>query len=488
VEAIESFYWKARIGTKALVKAIAEVDDYRPTDLETMLLARSIGQTLEPQPRIRQVLVDVSVIRRGDLRTGIERVVRSLILALIDALPVGFRVEPVYLAQAGGLWHYRYARNFTLELLGCPAGVLAEDAVDFLAGDTLLGTHLDGATLADADAEGLFARMSDAGVSSYFIVYDLLPILLPHAFPPGGDARHALWLRTITSSHFHGALCISQAVADDLSSWLKVNGPSRPRPFKVGWFELGADTEVSAPTRGLPASAGSILQAIADRPTFLMVGTVEPRKGYAQALGAFEQLWREGVDVNLVIVGSEGWRALPDDMRRTIPVIGALLRNHPERLRRLFWLEDISDEYLQEMYRTSTCLIAASENEGFGLPLIEAAENKLPIIARDIPVFREVAANHAFYFTGSGPGELARTIRQWLALHCQGVAPTSEGIMGKSWAESARQVWDLIHGQQWKRVWPDISSCDSPGSEASSGCPPPEANGHGRLSTAIVGD
>ena len=56
----------------------------------------------------------------------------------------------------------------------------------------------------------------------------------------------------------------------------------------------------------------------------------------------------------------------------------------------MLWLEGISDEYLDKVYAASTCLIAASEGEGFGLPLIEAAQHKLPIIARDIPVFREV--------------------------------------------------------------------------------------------------
>ena len=57
---------------------------------------------------------------------------------------------------------------------------------------------------------------------------------------------------------------------------------------------------------------------------------------------------------------------------------------------RLFWLEGISDEYLEKIYDAATCLIAASEGEGFGLPLIKVAQHKLPIIARDIPVFREV--------------------------------------------------------------------------------------------------
>ena len=46
----------------------------------------------------------------------------------------------------------------------------------------------------------------------------------------------------------------------------------------------------------------------------------------------------------------------------------------------------------------SDVLVAPSRGEGFGLPLIEAAQHKLPIFARDIPVFREVAGENAFFF------------------------------------------------------------------------------------------
>ena len=49
-----------------------------------------------------------------------------------------------------------------------------------------------------------------------------------------------------------------------------------------------------------------------------------------------------------------------------------------------FRLQGISDEYLEQVYAASTCLIAASINEGFGLPLIEAARHGIPIVARDI--------------------------------------------------------------------------------------------------------
>lgn len=76
------------------------------------------------------------------------------------------------------------------------------------------------------------------------------------------------------------------------------------------------------------------------------------------------------------------------------------LCSHPELGKRLFWLNGISDDYLESVYAVCACLIAASYGEGFGLPLIEAAQHELPVIARDIPAFREVAGEYAFFLVG----------------------------------------------------------------------------------------
>jgi len=172
-----------------------------------------------------------------------------------------------------------------------------------------------------------------------------------------------------------------------------------------------------------------------------MVGTLEPRKGYTQTLSAFEKLWMQGVDANLVIVGKQGWM---------VEKLVEKLRRHPELGCRLFWLEGISDEYLEKVYASCTCLIAASEGEGFGLPLIEAAQHKLPIIARDIPVFHEVAGEHAFYFKGKEPDDLAKAVQKWLELYHSGQHPKSDDMPWLTWNESASQLLDIIIAGKWQ--------------------------------------
>ena len=443
-EAIERFHRTSMTDAPGLIRAIAEHSANRNmSDVELARVSKAIAASLPLIGPARKLLLDVTATSRHDRKTGIERVARALVLALLELSPPGYRVEPVYLSDEGGEWHYRYARDYTLGLIGCSSGVLADEPVEPEAGDLLLGLDLSGETLVQAEADGLFMRYRNRGVRVFFTVFDLLPVEMPHLFPPGADEGHSRWLSAV--SKCDGAVCISQSVADSLRSWLPV-GASVPvrRPFEVHWVHLGADIDGSAPTLGLPDQAPRLLETFKSRMTFLMVGTIEPRKAYRQAIEAFTLLWNQGVDVNLAIVGREGWTGLPEAARRDIPETVARLRTHPEQNRRLFWLGGASDEFLAQIYETASCLVAASYGEGFGLPLIEAARHNLPIIARDIPVFREVAGEHASYFTGFTPNELAQAIGRWVESERSSKCTMLQYSSWQTWKGCATQVLDIL--------------------------------------------
>jgi len=85
--------------------------------------------------------------------------------------------------------------------------------------------------------------------------------------------------------------------------------------------------------------------------------------------------------------------------------------------------------------------------EGFGLPLIEAAQRKLPIIARDIPVFREVAGEYAHYFSAETFDELAQTITDWLLLYRAKGHPRPNKMRWLTWKESAYQLSHILTQQ-----------------------------------------
>ena len=172
-----------------------------------------------------------------------------------------------------------------------------------------------------------------------------------------------------------------------------------------------------------------------EAPTFLMVGTIEPRKGYAEVLEAFDQLWAAGHAMNLVVVGKAGW--MVDDTL-------ARFRSHVRLGEDFFWLDAASDECLEDLYKCATCLIAASKGEGFGLPLIEAARHGVPMIVRELPVFREVAGESAYYFGGPQSAALAESVLDWLTLYERGHAPSSTNMKWNTWAESAAQLVESL--------------------------------------------
>ncbi len=437
--AIEAAYEKASRGIDSLTHALPQIT-HQLSPSEYVHQASTLAANFPPQPRKQQLLLDVSELIQVDLGTGIQRVTRALLREIVLAPPMGWSVEAVYATtdQPG----YRYARKFLSRFLGI-LDDWAEDApVQAWQGDVFLGLDLQ-PNVVQAQ-ESILQAWHRRGVGVYFVVYDLLPVTMPEVFPPEGTRDlHHQWLSMIT--HFDGALCISRAVADELFDWLQTFGEKRKRPYKLSWFHLGADVDNSAPSRGTPANAPGILAALNSRPTFLMVGTIEPRKGYLQTLHAFDALWAQGVDVNLVIVGKEGWKPLPDDQRRDIPQTVQALRNHVELGERLFWLEGISDEYLEQVYAHATCLIAASFDEGFGLPLIEAARHGVPLLVRDIPVFREVTDGHAHYFADSrDPQVIGKAVQEWLPLFEKGQYARSDAMPHQTWQDSARQVLGAI--------------------------------------------
>jgi glycosyltransferase involved in cell wall biosynthesis len=386
----------------------------------------------------KQLFVDISQLATTDAGTGIQRVVRQVLTQWLAAPPAGWCVEPVYSAGAALPW--RYARRFAAKLAGQAQSWADEEVIRPRSGDVFLGLDLH--TSLPVENESLLVAMRERGVQVCFVVYDLLPARLPSSFSAGMQASFDLWLRTVTKLA-DGVVAISRASADDLIRWLDEHPPQRNRPLDIGHFELGADLPQGA--RAQPTRAESrALREATTRPALLMVGTLEPRKSHRQALDAMELLWQRGVDFNLVIAGKVGWMT---------EALIARLRGHAELGNRLFWFDRASDALLAQLYSRCTALLAPSQGEGFGLPLVEAAQHGLPIIARDLPVFREVAGDHAFYFTGLSAEELASAIEHWTALKARNEHPSPEGLAWTDWRRSAASLEDVVLNGHWLRRW-----------------------------------
>jgi glycosyltransferase involved in cell wall biosynthesis len=376
----------------------------------------------------RQLLIDVSGIAVRDDHTGVHRVVHNLLRELLKMPPSGFTVRPIYIDASG---QFRYALKFahkleTGEALQCTEPQLSVGPNDIYFTADLFYPY----------PFGVLDAYRKQGLRVVFTVHDIIPLRFPQYFMKFSTRALSDWLHGV-AQHADTIVCVSRAGADELHEWICTQ---RMRHAPIGFFHHGADLENTQIDESAIPDKREVLRACADRTTFLMVGTMLRYKGYEQAIGAFESLWHSGIDCNLIIVGKEGWRAnrLADRLRR-----------HPENGHRLFWLEQASDRLLIDLYKSASCLIAASNAEGFGIPLIEAARNRLPIIAREIPVFQEIAGQHAFYFHGEAPDALSDAIERWIVLKRTDQVPTPDSLPWQTWKQSAEQLMDVILNQRW---------------------------------------
>ncbi len=414
-----------------LLPAVAQLLAQPDASVDLFALSQAVASNQQSaQP---QLLVDVSELIVKDARTGIQRVVRSILHEWLSSPPVGYEVRAVYATDKKLGYHYadRFVQQFTGQVQD------AQDAViDYSAGDIFIA--LDMQPQVQVFQEPFYRRLRDNGVDVRFVIYDLLPITMAQFFPAGASQNHARLMTVAARSD--GVICISRTVAQDYKKWIDETLPGSK--CRVDWFHMGADIDFNTPSDNVSNNYSQVFEKIANKLTFLVVGTLEPRKGHWDALAAANALWNIQMDFNLVFVGKQGWKV--DELVQCI-------QKHPELGNRLFWLNGVGDECLATIYSEADCLIACSFGEGFGLPLIEAAQRGLAIIARDIPVFREVAGDHAYFFNSGQPNALADAIMKWTEMYQISCHPKSISMPWSTWRESAKSLTSALQNNDKKQ-------------------------------------
>lgn len=392
-----------------------------PVSFARKAIHRGLNTVQNRGDKTRQLLIDISEVIQHDARTGIQRVVRGILLQLLAEPPDGYQVKPVFTERNVG---YRYAPVNASCLQADALNRYAAMPVAIEAGDVFLGLDLAAHLVPRHQRELL--KWKRRGVRICFFVYDLLPLLHPQWFKPARYKTFNRWLKTL-AIYADDLICISESVKKDLSNWLQVRYGLAVEAVCLHTIPLGADLEATMPNNGLTVEEQTLLEQLQQKKFVLMVGTLEPRKGYADALDAFEALWIDGEQTSLVIVGKPGWKT---------ESLQEILRFHPEQERRLYWSKNASDELLDQLYKASFGILLASEAEGFGLPLVEAQYYKKPVMARDLAVYKEleymeVTFYHRVHFTAS--------LSRWLS----DKLPSSSSSC-VTWRDSAKKVSQML--------------------------------------------
>ena len=364
-----------------------------------------------------QLFIDVSMTARHDAGTGIQRVVRSLAEALCQMH-----------SKATACIELCHGR---LVPVRCVHGVWQNDgkSVGISTGDSLM--FLDFSAYRDISARQAAQKIHAAGGQVFGMIYDWLPVEHPEWFVSEMFVETFLRWQTMLLECCDSICCDSVAAADATARHFRRLGIERNHPLQIYPIPMGAELrlyEAISPRE-------KIMDFIQGGRTVLMVGTMEPRKGYDTALAAMGSLWDAGKDVRLLIVGKYGW-----GMETTAEKAEMLWRDEKP----ILWIKDADDGELSWCYAHASLLLSASLDEGFGLPIIEAAQYGLPLLLSDIPVFHEVAENHADYFPVGDSGALAEALSAWFVAETH---PDSRQICLYQWEDTAQAVFDVFDGK-----------------------------------------
>ncbi|WP_158809274.1 glycosyltransferase family 1 protein [Beijerinckia sp. L45] len=210
-------------------------------------------------------------------------------------------------------------------------------------------------------------------IKAAFFIHDLLPISMPEYFRAAEFERHRK--RMANFARFGAAaLVTTQTVANDLRAHVASLGRADVPIFF-------APTPV-APIFSEPRQIDPTLDG---HPFFVLCSTIEPRKNHLMILAAWRDLvHRYGRSApKLVLVGTRGWKneLIIDLFERSPP-----LRDH------VIAVTGLSTPGLKRLMDNAQAVLMPSFAEGYGLPVHEALAAGAPVIASDIPVFREIDA------------------------------------------------------------------------------------------------
>ena len=161
----------------------------------------------------------------------------------------------------------------------------------------------------------------------------------------------------------------------------------------------------------------------------LTVSTISPRKNIQTLIKAFN-LIKDECDVNLIVVGSNGW--LYEDIYKMVEQMNI---KH-----RVIFTCKINDDELKLLYKNSKVFVYPSIYEGFGLPPLEAMSYGVKTIVSDVECLREVLGNSAEYFSPYDYNELYKIIKHFFMSDRREICDYNKILNKYSWKKCGEET------------------------------------------------
>jgi len=265
---------------------------------------------------------------------------------------------------------------------------------------------------------------------SVITVHDLNAICFPDYFTKGKwwrkPAARLLHISAIKRARM--IITPSQAAADDLCGLFPA-ARGKVAAVTHGYTRINTDHE-QACYEDMRSKSSLPSEYV------LYVGVHRPHKNLEGLIKAVDKLRNTGNPISLVAAGAIDDRFMGPRKLAERLGMGSVVK----------FTGHVSDSELAVLYENAKCMVFASFQEGFGLPLLEAMDYGVPIACSDIPVHREVAKDAALYFDPGSPDDMAGAIRLLLDDRKLGEKLVEAGrkrLESFKWEDSAKKTMEV---------------------------------------------
>jgi len=211
--------------------------------------------------------------------------------------------------------------------------------------------------------ESLFANEWSRNLPKVALFHDAIPVKFPQWCPSKTVDHFPGYLECL--SNFDHVICVSRTSQSDLLEYWDSRHISAPKTSVVS-LGVPETRKVIDPTEKIEKEKEL---------TVLSVGTLEARKNHLNLLRAAADLWEKDLNFTLKLVGMINKSSGKD--------AAGLIAELQKKGHSLSWRGPVSDEELNRLYATADLFVYPSLYEGFGIPVLEALKNNIPVLTTE---------------------------------------------------------------------------------------------------------
>ena len=383
---------------------------------------------------MKKIYIDVTSLTEVDFVTGIQRVVRNVILEMYKVIPQQLMLITYSMKRAAFLQLdiEQFVKYYSGEKTDKKKMFTTQKVELEQLGQGDIFFDIDSVWNLPYKRSVLLPQLKAQGVKLAVYVYDIIPITHPQFCY---EETTFLFMNYIGAYLLYADIVITstRSTLDEVFELKNKLGIDREIRGSFSW--LGSDFVGEKKTN--TGEVKDVVKLATKSPYILCVGTIEPRKNHVFLLDAFEKaLYKKGI--NLVIAGKVGWN-VEELMQR--------IQKSEYYNKQLFRLTGLDDNEIEYLYQNALALAFPTYNEGFGLPMVEALERGTPVLASDIPVLREVGGEYCEYFSLEDEKEFVQKVCNYIEHEdeYQKIKDRVSTFTSFTWEETAKRIIDALN-------------------------------------------